>query len=151
MHDRRTMSSFSFLVRLTFWNCISCLSTYSQWRLMVSTILLARDKGDSKDWRHSSPPKPKMFRTTPLVGKLMLTLFEGYKGLILEHYTTRETTIKSKGYCDQLGSHWNRQSGQNVAVCSVLTCSSSMITGGLAQHVKQVSKLQICVWSVFHI
>jgi histone-lysine N-methyltransferase SETMAR len=38
-------------------------------------------------------------------GKLMLTLFWGYKGPILEHYMPRGLTINSKSYCDLLQNH----------------------------------------------
>ncbi|PNF29048.1 hypothetical protein B7P43_G14049 [Cryptotermes secundus] len=36
-------------------------------------------KRASKEWRHSSAPKPKEFRTRPSAGKVMLTLFLGRK------------------------------------------------------------------------
>jgi histone-lysine N-methyltransferase SETMAR len=62
-------------------------------------------KRASKEWRHSSSPKPKKFRTTRSAGKLMLTLFWDYKGPILEHYMPRELTINSESYCDLLQNH----------------------------------------------
>jgi len=40
-------------------------------------------KRASNEWRHSSSPKPKKFRTEPSAGKVMLTLFWDEKGVIL--------------------------------------------------------------------
>jgi histone-lysine N-methyltransferase SETMAR len=62
-------------------------------------------KRASKEWRHSSLPKPKKFRTTRSASKLMLTLFWDYKGPILQHYMPRGLTINSKSYCDLLQNH----------------------------------------------
>ena len=39
-----------------------------------------------KEWRHTSSPKPKKFRTQPSAGKVTLTLFWNERGVILEHY-----------------------------------------------------------------
>ena len=57
-------------------------------------------KKESKEWRHSSSPKPKKCRTEPSAGKVMLTLFCDEKGVILEHYTPRRTTVTSASYSD---------------------------------------------------
>jgi len=38
-----------------------------------------------KEWRHTSSPKPKKFRTQLSAGKIMLTLFWDERGVILEH------------------------------------------------------------------
>jgi hypothetical protein len=62
-------------------------------------------KRASKEWRHSSLPKPKKFCTTRSAGKLMLTLFWDYKGRTLEHYMPRGLTINSESYCDMLQNH----------------------------------------------
>jgi len=48
-------------------------------------------KKASEEWRHTSSPKPKKFRTQPSAGKVMLTLFWDKRGVILEHYMPRET------------------------------------------------------------
>jgi hypothetical protein len=42
-------------------------------------------KRESKEWCHSTSPKPKKCRTEPSAGKVMLTLFWDKKGVILEH------------------------------------------------------------------
>ena len=42
---------------------------------------------------------------TRSLGKLMLTLFWGSKGQILEHYMSKGTTITSSPYCDLLVNH----------------------------------------------
>ena len=57
-------------------------------------------KNVSKEWCHSSSPKPKKFRTEPAAGKFMLTLFWDEKAIILEHYTPRGTTVTSASYSD---------------------------------------------------
>ena len=62
-------------------------------------------KRASKEWRLSSSPKPKKFRTEPSAGKVMLTLFWDKKGVILEHYMPRGTTVNSASYSDLLQNH----------------------------------------------
>jgi len=57
-------------------------------------------KRASKEWCHSSSPKPNKFRTEPSAGKVMLTLFWDEKGVILEHYTPRGTTVTSASYSE---------------------------------------------------
>jgi len=59
----------------------------------------------SKEWRHTSSPKPKKFRTQPSVGKVMLTLFLDKRGVILEHYMPRGNTVTSAMYADLLKNH----------------------------------------------
>jgi len=39
-------------------------------------------KRASKEWRHTSSPKPKKFRIQPSAGNVMLTLFGGERGVI---------------------------------------------------------------------
>lgn len=62
-------------------------------------------KRASKEWRHSTSPKPKKFRATLSAGKVMLTLFWDNKGAILEHYMPRGSTVNSESYCDLLQNH----------------------------------------------
>ena len=50
-------------------------------------------KRASKEWRHSSSPKPKKFRSQPCAGKVILTLFLDKKGPILKHYMLPHTTV----------------------------------------------------------
>jgi len=59
-------------------------------------------KKASKEWRHTSSPKPKKFRTQPSAGKVMLTLFWDERGVILEHYMPRGNTVTSAAYADLL-------------------------------------------------
>jgi histone-lysine N-methyltransferase SETMAR len=59
----------------------------------------------SKEWRHPNSLKPKKFCAQSLVGKVMLTLFWDSKGLILEHYMSKGTTVTSSSYCDLLVNH----------------------------------------------
>jgi len=62
-------------------------------------------KRASKEWRHSSSPKPKKFRSQPSAGKVMLTLFWDKNGPILEHYMPPHTTVTSATYTDLLNNH----------------------------------------------
>ena len=59
----------------------------------------------SKEWSHSSSPKPKKFRTQPSAGKVMLTLFWDERGVILEHYMPRGDTVTSATHADLLKDH----------------------------------------------
>ena len=59
----------------------------------------------SKEWRHSTSPKPKKFRIQQSAGKIMLTLFWDELCIILEHYTPRGNTITSESYCNMLKNH----------------------------------------------
>ena len=52
----------------------------------------------SKEWHHTSSPKPKKFCTRPSAGKVMLTLFLDDQGVILEHYMPRGNTVTSATY-----------------------------------------------------
>jgi hypothetical protein len=42
-----------------------------------------------EEWRHTSSPKQKKFRTKSSAGKVMLTLFWDKRGVILEPYMAR--------------------------------------------------------------
>jgi hypothetical protein len=53
----------------------------------------------SKEWRYSSSPKQKEFRTRASTGKLMLTLFWDHQDPLVEHYTSKGTTVISASYC----------------------------------------------------
>jgi hypothetical protein len=52
-------------------------------------------KKASKEWRHTSSPKPKKFLSQPSARKVTLTLFWDERGVILEHYTPRGDTVTS--------------------------------------------------------
>ena len=58
----------------------------------------------SEEWRHTSSPKPKKFRTQPSAGKVMLTLLDK-RGVILEHYMPRGNTVMSTTNADLLKNH----------------------------------------------
>jgi len=59
----------------------------------------------SKELRHTSSPKLKKFRTQPSAGKIMLTFFWDERGVILEHYMPRGSTVTSATYADLLKNH----------------------------------------------
>jgi len=58
-----------------------------------------------KEWRHTSSPKSKKFRTQPSDGRVMLTLFWDERGVIFEHYMPRGNTVTSAMYADLLKNH----------------------------------------------
>ena len=62
-------------------------------------------KKASKEWRHTSSPKLKKFRTQSHAGKVILTLFWHQRGIILEHYMPRGNTVTSATYADLLKNH----------------------------------------------
>ena len=62
-------------------------------------------KRASKEWCHSTSPKPKKFRTQPSTGKVMLTLFWDNRGPVIEHSMPRGTTVTSASYRDLLKNH----------------------------------------------
>lgn len=62
-------------------------------------------KISSMEWRHSTSPKPKKFRTQPSAGKLMLTVFWDKDGCLVEHYMPKKTNVNSETYCDILQNH----------------------------------------------
>lgn len=62
-------------------------------------------KRDSKEWRHSSPPTSKKFRTHLLVGKLMLALFWDYKDSLQKLYITKGTAVNNEACGDLNGKH----------------------------------------------
>jgi histone-lysine N-methyltransferase SETMAR len=64
-----------------------------------------KTKKASKERRHTSSPKPKIFRTQSSAGKVMLTLFWDERGVILEHYIARGNTVTSATYADLLNNH----------------------------------------------
>jgi len=62
-------------------------------------------KKASKEWRHTSSPKPKKFRTQPSAGKVILTLFWDEQGVILKQYMPRRKPVTSMTYADLLKNH----------------------------------------------
>jgi len=83
-------------------------------------------KKASKEWRHTSSPKPKKFRTQPSAGKVILTLFWDDRGVILEHCMPRGTTVTSATYADLLKNHLHP--AMKSKRCGLLS------TGVLLQH-----------------
>jgi hypothetical protein len=43
-------------------------------------------KQASLQWKHSSSPSTKTFKVTPAAGKVMLTMFGNYQGVLLTHF-----------------------------------------------------------------
>jgi hypothetical protein len=60
------------------------------------------NKWKSIHWKHPSSPVAKKFKTQPLAGRLILTIFWDSQGPILETYPERGTTATSAVDCDML-------------------------------------------------
>jgi len=60
------------------------------------------NKQQSREWRHSTSPKPKKFKQTKSAGKVMATVFWDRKGVLLIDFMPPGTTINSDRYCDTL-------------------------------------------------
>jgi len=59
-------------------------------------------KQQSREWRHSSSPKPRKFKTTQSAGKVMATVFWDRKGVFLVDFMAHGTTINADRYCETL-------------------------------------------------
>jgi hypothetical protein len=55
-------------------------------------------KEQPKEWRHSSAPYPKEFKTQMLSSKVFTSLFCDKDGILLVDYLEKDATIKTK-YC----------------------------------------------------
>ena len=59
-------------------------------------------KRQSMQWKHTSSPSSKKFKSQPSAGKLMLMVFWDSQGPILEHYMEKGVTVTSVNYCNML-------------------------------------------------
>jgi len=59
-------------------------------------------KWQSMQWKHTSSPSYKKFKSQPSAGKLLLTVFWESQGPILEHYMEKGVTVTSVNYCNML-------------------------------------------------
>jgi len=59
-------------------------------------------KQQSREWRHSSSPKPRKFKRTQSAGKVMATVFWDRKGVLLVDFMAHGTTINADRYCETL-------------------------------------------------
>lgn len=59
-------------------------------------------KQQSKQWRHSTSPKPKKFKATLSAGKVMATVFWDRHGVLLVDFMPRGTTINADRYVETL-------------------------------------------------
>ena len=84
-------------------------------------------KKANKEWRHTSSPKPKKFRTQPSAGNVMLTLFWDEREVILEQYMPRGNTATSATYADLLKNHL-------LPAINSKRRERRLVTGVLLQH-----------------
>ena len=59
-------------------------------------------KQQSRQWRHSSSPKPRKFKQTQSAGKVMATVFWDRNGVLLVDFMETGTTINAERYCETL-------------------------------------------------
>jgi len=59
-------------------------------------------KQQSREWRHSSSPKLRNFKTTQSAGKVMATVFWDQKGVLLVDFMAHGTAINADRYCETL-------------------------------------------------
>lgn len=59
-------------------------------------------KEQSKQWKHTSSPKPRKFKQTLSAGKIMASVFWDRKGILLCEFMPRGTTINADRYCETL-------------------------------------------------
>jgi len=59
-------------------------------------------KQQSREWRHSSLPKPRKFKRTQSASKVMATVFWDRKGVLLVDFMAHGTTINADRYCETL-------------------------------------------------
>jgi len=62
-------------------------------------------KQQSSVWKHLNLPPPKKFRSSLLVGKVMLLLFFDAHGMILQNWVPRGQTVNSDYYANVLKTH----------------------------------------------
>ena len=53
-------------------------------------------------WKHTSSPSSKKFKSQLSAGKLLLTVFWDSQGHILEHYMEKGVIVTSVNYCNML-------------------------------------------------
>lgn len=59
-------------------------------------------KQQSREWRHSTSPKPRKFKQTQSAGKVMASVFWDRKGILLIDFMPPGTTINADRYCETL-------------------------------------------------
>ena len=59
-------------------------------------------KQQSREWRHSSSPKPRKFKRTQSADKVMATVFWDRKGVLLVDFMANGTTINADRCCETL-------------------------------------------------
>jgi hypothetical protein len=62
-------------------------------------------KGNAREWKNLIPPVK--FKTQPLTGNVMLTLFWDSQGPNLEHHRMRGTTVNSVSHSEMTWDHLN--------------------------------------------
>jgi len=70
-------------------------------------------KRQGLQWKHTSSPSSKKFKSQPTAGKLLLTVFCNSQGPILEHYMEKGVTVTSVNYCN-IRSKWRGSLTQGV-------------------------------------
>jgi hypothetical protein len=59
-------------------------------------------KRASIQWKHPSSPSLREFKVTPSTGKVMLTVFSDFQGVLLADFQKRGENVNSASYCEVL-------------------------------------------------
>ena len=59
-------------------------------------------KRASMQWKHLSSPCVQKFKVTPSAGKVMLTVFWDYQGVLLSNFKKKSDNVNSESYCEVL-------------------------------------------------
>jgi hypothetical protein len=65
-------------------------------------------KRQSMEWHHPQSPRNKKFKTAPSTGKVMVTVFWDWDGVILVDVIPRGATINSEAYINALNKFKKR-------------------------------------------
>ena len=104
-------------------------------------------KQQSREWRHSSSPKPRKFKTTQSAGKVMATVFWDRKGVLVVDFMAHGTTINADRYCETLKKlrraiqNWRR---------GMLTKGVCLLHDNAQPHVARQTVALLDVWMGHH-
>jgi len=72
------------------------------------------NKHQSMEWKHTSLPRTKKFKSVPSASKVMLTLFWDFNRPILEHYQDHGQIVSSAQYCVMLKEEFKFTTERNA-------------------------------------
>ncbi|PNF22416.1 hypothetical protein B7P43_G16396 [Cryptotermes secundus] len=101
----------------------------------------------SVQWKDPSSPLTKKFKVTPSAGKVMLTMFWDYQGVLLSYFQKCHENVNSASYCEVLLKLWNairrRHPGQLASGVLLLQDNARPHTAQAAQERIQELKWEL--------